>query len=115
MSNEIYVRTTIEIPGAPAVIHLAEMTPLIDAPDSAPAMCALARIIELSGDEKGETITGAGRIPGPSRGLAAEPNEVVPHPDSYADFPDISSEMITSDVFEGLWLEAAAKFPEVTD
>lgn len=74
-------------------------------------MCRILRIIELAGTAGGETVTGAGVLRGPAFGLANEPNEIVPHPDTYADFPDIKARIITVEEFEGLWLEAGAKFP----
>lgn len=113
MNNEIYVRTVIDVPGTPRVIHVAEMTPVINNPATSPALCTLVRIIELHSTDDGEIVSGVGHFPGRSLGLAAEPNETVPHPDSYADFPDIETERLTSEVFEGLWMEAIAKFPDV--
>ncbi len=113
MSKVIHVRTEIEIPGNPSAIHIAEMQELIDATPTSPAMCTMVRIIELAGSPSGETVTGAGVIGGQTVGLAAEPHEVVPHPDSYADFPDITARFITAEEFEGLWLEAMTKFPQV--
>lgn len=112
MSNTIVVRTEIEIPGHPTAIHIAEMQELVDAPGSAaPPLCRILRIIELAGTAGGETVTGAGVLQGPAFGLANEPNEIVPHPDTYADFPDINARIITVEEFEGLWLEAGTKFP----
>lgn len=113
MSKLIHVRTEIEIPGNPSAIHIAEMQELIDETPTSPAMCKMLRIIELAGTTRGETVTGAGQLPHKSVGLAAEPQEMVPHPDTYADFPDISAKRISAEEFEGLWLEAATKFPEL--
>lgn len=113
MSKVIHVRTEIEIPGNPSAIHVAEMKELDHATPESPALCTMVRIIELAGTGAGETVTGAGVIGGVQVGLAAEPNETVPHPDSYADFPDIKARIITSEEFEGLWVEAITKFPEV--
>lgn len=113
MSKEIHVRTEIDIPGAPRVIHVAEMIPLITTPGTTPVMCTLLRIIELSSSDDAETITGVGQFPGRSYGLAAEPHGTVPHPDSYSDFPDIQSKRVSSEVFEGLWMEGIAKFPDI--
>ncbi len=113
MSKVIHVRTEIEIPGNPSAIHVAEMREHSEATPTSPAMCIMLRIIELSGSGKDETVTGAGLIGGNNVGLAAEPNEVVPHPDSYAAFPDIKARLISPEEFEGLWVEAVTKFPEV--
>ncbi|BAU97438.1 hypothetical protein N24_3176 [Corynebacterium suranareeae] len=112
MPKTIIVRTEIEIPGHPTAIHIAEMQEL---PESATqdgvAMCKMQRIIELAGTAEGDIVTGAGVIGGANFQLNNEPNEVVPHPDTYADFPDIKAEVISAEAFEGLWLEAGAKFP----
>ena len=43
----------------------------------------------------------------------AEPQAAVPHPDSYADFPDIEVTRLDPEEYEALWTEAAAKFPEI--
>lgn len=113
MSKVIHVRTEIEIPGNPSAIHVAEMKEIESTTPTSPAMCILVRIVELTGSGSGETVTGAGIIGGNNVGLAAEPNEVVPHPDSYSDFPDIKARIISAEEFEGLWVEAVTKFPEV--
>ena len=91
------------IPGAGSVIHVAELAPL-DA-----QTCAMVRIIEL---DPSETIRGAA-TQDTSAGMAQAPNPVVPHPDAYADFPDIEHRALSADEFEGLWMEAVAAFPEV--
>ena len=113
MSKIIHVRTEIEIPGHPSAIHVAEMRELVDEAPTSPAMCTMVRIIELAGSDSGETVTGAGVIGGNQEGLAVEPNETVPHPDTYADFPDITARLISAEEFEGLWMEAVTKFPQV--
>lgn len=112
MSKTIIVRTEIEIPGHPTAIHIAEMQELPASPqrDGVP-MCQMQRIIELAGTTDGDIVTGAGVIGGQTFDLSNDPNEVVPHPDTYAHFPDIKAEIISVEEFEGLWLEAGAKFP----
>lgn len=113
MSKLIHVRTEIEIPGHPSAIHIAEMQELINATPGAPAMCKMLRIMELAGSKSGETVTGAGTLDDKTFGLANEPNEFVPHPDTYADFLDIEAKVISAEEFEGLWVEALTKFPEL--
>lgn len=112
MTKTIIVRTEIEIPGHPTAIHIAEMKELPGAatPEGIP-VCQLQRIIELAGTTDGDIVTGAGVIGSSNFQLSNEPNEVVPHPDTYADFPDIKAATISAEAFEGLWLEAEAKFP----
>ncbi|GAV98548.1 MAG: hypothetical protein Q4F10_03210 [Corynebacterium glutamicum] len=112
MSKTIIVRTEIEIPGHPTAIHIAEMQelPASESQDGV-QMCKMQRIIELAGTTEGDVVTGAGVIGGSNFQLNNEPNEVVPHPDTYADFPDIKAVVISAETFEGLWLEAGAKFP----
>ena len=39
-----------------------------------------------------------------------QPQEVVPHPDTYDDFPDISAQYVDQSRFDALWSEATAKF-----
>ncbi|GAB3695788.1 hypothetical protein GCM10027595_09400 [Corynebacterium nasicanis] len=102
--KQIHVRIEMTVPGAGSVIHVAELSPL-DADT-----CALLRIIEL---DPSETIRGAA-TQDTSAGMAQAPNPIVPHPDSYADFPDISHRSITPEEFEGLWAEAVATFPEIS-
>jgi hypothetical protein len=46
-------------------------------------------------------------------GMASAPEPIVPHPDTYADFPDITSTPIDVELFDALWAEAIAKFPEL--
>lgn len=107
MTSTIIVRTEIEIPGHPTVIHIAEMHELPDSPE----LCQMVRIIELAGTPEGDIVTGAGVIGAQTFDLNNAPNEVVPHPDTYANFPDIKAERISTEEFSGLWLEAGTKFP----
>lgn len=101
MKELLYVRTEMTIPQVGTSIHIAELQP-IDG-----FTCELLRIIEL---DPSETIRGAA-TGGKSVGMAAAPEQVVPHPDQYADFPDITSTTVLADAFEALWAEALAKFP----
>ena len=69
----------------------------------------MQRIIEL--DPSG-AIQGAA-TPKVTVGMASAPEPIVPHPDTYADFPDITSTHIDVELFDALWAEAIAKFPEL--
>lgn len=99
----IYVRTTMTIPNVGTSIHVAELEAVNH------QMCAMRRIIEL---DPGESIQGAG-TPAGGYGLAAPPEAIVPHPNTYSDFPDIEAELIDGALFDALWAEAQAKFPEL--
>ncbi len=101
--KQIHVRIDMSIPGAGSVIHVAELLPR-DA-----QTCTMIRIIEL---DPSETIRGAA-TQDTAAGMAQAPNPVVPHPDTYADFPDIEHSHLTPEEFEGLWAEAVATFPEI--
>lgn len=91
----LYVKLVMEIPGAGTAIHAAELEP-IDA-----ANAKLHRLVELDpvgvvrGGAQGEKFVG----------LAAPPQSVVPHPDTYDDFPDITAEYLKPEEFEALWVE----------
>lgn len=43
--------------------------------------------------------------------MAQLPNEIVPHPDTYDQYPDISATRLEEAEFEGLWSEATTLFP----
>lgn len=101
--KQIHVRIEMTVPGAGSVIHVAELAPLDK------QTCAMVRIIEL---DPSETIRGAA-TQDTAAGMAQAPNPVVPHPDTYADFPDIEHSHLTPEEFEGLWAEAVATFPEI--
>ncbi|WP_040087110.1 hypothetical protein [Corynebacterium humireducens] len=103
VKQNIHVRIDMSIPGAGSVIHVAELLPR-DA-----QTCTMIRIIEL---DPSETIRG-GATQDTSAGLAQAPNPVVPHPDTYADFPDIEHRLLSPEEFEGLWAEAVAAFPKL--
>lgn len=85
------------------MIHVAELEPIED------GYCRMLRVIELGPND---VITGAAKE-GRKSGMAQLPNEVVPHPDTYDQFPDITSRHLKPDEFEGLWNEATALFPEL--
>ncbi len=105
MKTSLFVRIDLTIPGAGAVTHAAELEEL-DA-----RRCTMVRIIELDGTG---TIHGAGRpVEGVSAGMANAPEQVVPHPDTYGQFPDISCTPLRAEEFEGLWAEALARFPQL--
>lgn len=99
----IHVRIELSIPGAGAVIHVAELA------EMDPQTCAMIRIIELGPTG---TIQGAATQE-KSAGMSNAPNPVVPHPATYAEFPDIEHNFLSVEEFEGLWTEALARFPEL--
>lgn len=72
-----------------------------------PSECTMLRMIEL---DPSETITGI-FVDGHVIGQANQPLDVVPHPDYYNQLDGIRSTPLTAEEFEGLWEEAAAKFP----
>ncbi|QGU05860.1 hypothetical protein [Corynebacterium comes] len=96
-----HVRIELSIPGAGSIIHVAELA------EMDPQTCAMIRMIEL---DPSDVIRGAATQE-KSTGMANTPNPVVPHPDTYADFPDIEHSFLTPEEFEGLWAEAMATFP----
>lgn len=105
MSQRLFIRIDLTVPGAGTVIHIAELEEI----DT--RSCTMLRIIEL--DSAG-TIQGAARPgTGESVGMANVPQQVVPHPDTYDDFPDVDHRALSEDEFEGLWTEATAKFPRL--
>ncbi|RNE48113.1 hypothetical protein [Corynebacterium alimapuense] len=99
----IHIRIDMTIPGAGSVTHIAELEEI----DS--STCTMLRIIELDPSER---IHGAA-TQSSSVGMPNKPSSTVPHPDTYADFPDIKSRPLTAEEFEGLWAEALAAFPEL--
>ncbi|MDD7582077.1 hypothetical protein ACEE23_07645 [Corynebacterium sp. 32222D000AT] len=97
----LYVKTTLHIPGAGAAIHVAEMQQL-DA-----RSCRIHRLIAQTPD--GQI---AGAVSGSQRvGSIDKPNSTVPHPDTYASYPDIDAEYLAAADFESLWVEAQLRFP----
>lgn len=103
MDNLLYVRTTLTVPGAGTAVHVAELAEL----DT--HTCEMRRIVALAPNE---AVIGAATT---SRavGNIDIPRERVPHPATYAAFPDISSEAIEATTFNALWSEAAALYGDL--
>lgn len=97
-----FIRTELTVPGAGTAVHVAELEE-IDA-----ATCRMLRIIELTPDDRIMGLSGEGR----TGGNVPEPAEVVPHPNTYANYPDIEATRLSSEEFDALWSEAEVKFPE---
>ncbi|MBZ8177262.1 hypothetical protein GSS88_05540 [Corynebacterium sp. 3HC-13] len=98
----LYVRLDFEVPESGKVSHVAELEPIDH------EHCTMVRIIEL--DHEG-VIRGAAHQRG-SRGMMNLPQQVVPHPDTYDQFPDISSQAVSPEEFQVLWLEACSTLGE---
>lgn len=99
----LYVKTTLRVVGVGAVVHLAELEHVEGSP-----LCTPARMLEATEDGR---ITGAfRRQPALNHGMPSPPQQLIPHPDSWGDLPDITSERVTAEEFEGLWAEAMALF-----
>lgn len=86
-----------------SITHVAELQEV----DSHRA--EMLRLIEM--DPNG-TLVGAG-TPAKMYGTPNTPMQYVPHPDSYADLPEIESTRVTGAEFEELWAQAVDKFPEL--
>ncbi|WP_047263205.1 hypothetical protein [Corynebacterium mustelae] len=99
----IFIRLDMTIPGAGSTTHIAELEEI----DS--SSCRMLRIIEL--DPHG--VIHGGAASGVVAGLAAPPQDIVPHPRNYGDFPDITTTEISETDFNALWAETLAKFPEL--
>ena len=99
----LYVRTTMSIPEVGTAIHVAEMKELSD--DS----CMMVRMIALAPNEE---IVGAA-TPQTSVGNADIPQQVVPHPRTYDQFPDIDAELIDAPVFHSLWTKTQALYGDL--
>lgn len=119
MSNLLFIRTELAIEGMAPTVHIAELEEISPAPSS---QAKLLRIIEMTGTDTGEEVTGAGIIwnnenpttPAKAVNLAAPPDSIVPHPDSYQDLPDITVTFLSNDEFNSLWQDALNKFPELS-
>lgn len=98
-----FVRIDLTVPGAGTLINIADLIE-VDA-----QTCTVHRMLEL---DPGETIMGA-YINGRCVGAINEPQASVPHPDTYAQFPDIEIQRLDATQYEALWSVAAAKFPEL--
>lgn len=107
MAERIYVRTTLNVPGSGNVIHAAELE------EKDASTCRMHRIVELAGSLPQSPIAGAATGSGKVRGMASAPNPTVPHPDTYADYPDIKATRLTAEEFEQLWSRACAAFPDL--
>ncbi|WP_342318722.1 hypothetical protein [Corynebacterium mayonis] len=99
-----YVRIHYTVPDLGGeLLNIAELE------EVSPGTCTMVRMIEL---DPAERITGAyadGRVVG----QANEPTSSVPHPDSYGQFDGINATRLTAEEFEGLWVKARAKFPQL--
>lgn len=99
----LYVKTTLRVAGVGAVVHFAELEHVEGSP-----LCTPSRMLEATEDGR---ITGAfRRQPALNHGMASPPQQLIPHPDSWGNLPDIMSERMTAEEFEGLWGEAQALF-----
>lgn len=103
MTSYLYVRTIMSIPGVGTSNHIAELEP------TNATECRLHRLLEV---DPTNSVCGAARD-GVVVGMAAPPQPTVPHPESYADFPDIETAYLSLEEFEALWSEAIEKFPEL--
>ncbi|MBC3186500.1 hypothetical protein H7347_07950 [Corynebacterium sp. zg-331] len=101
MSSPLFIRTILTIPGAGTATHVAELHPL------GAERCRMARIVEV--DPSGRP-TGAA-VGDRHYGMDTPPQEIVPHPDTYGAFPDVSAEELSAEEFRALWARAVAAFP----
>ncbi len=101
MNSSLFLRTTLTVPGAGTAVHVAELHPL-DA-----RRCRLARIVEVDPEGRPTGAAAGDR----HYGMATPPQAIVPHPDTYGDFPDVSAERIDAEEFGRLWATAVAAFP----
>ena len=109
--KHLYTRLTLTIPGAGTAIHLADL-------EETGNDCVVHRMIALTPEE---AIAGAAHVDKP--GTAQEkltragqidiPKTTVPHPDTYGDYPDITTKRLSNDAFEAWWVEAQQRFPEL--
>ena len=84
-----------------------ELLTIAELEEVSAAECTMIRMIEL---DPSETITGV-YVDGRIVGQANEPLAAVPHPNTYDQLEGITATHLTPKEFEGLWLEARAKFP----
>lgn len=104
VKQRLHVRTELTVDGAGTAIHIAELEPIDN------GFCRMLRVIELGPND---VIMGAAKD-GRQSGMAQLPNDVVPHPETYDQFPDITASHLKAEEFEGLWNEATALFPELS-
>ncbi|MBK4139541.1 hypothetical protein GWO53_03310 [Corynebacterium macginleyi] len=100
MANYLYVRTELSVPGVGSAIHLAELE------EQDTQRCRMHRLIAL---DAAASIVGLA-TPRSHTGNVDKPQEVVPHPDTYSQYPDISASYMDHEQFEALWTEATTKF-----
>lgn len=98
-----YVRTDLTVPGVGTAIHIAELEEINS------TSCAMVRLIELAPDESIMGVTDGKNV----AGATTAPASVVPHPDTYGEYPDIKATRLSTEEFEALWSEATAKFPDL--
>lgn len=98
-----FVRTELTVPGVGTAIHIAELEEIDD------TSCTMIRLLELAPDETIMGVTDGTT----SAGATTTPASVVPHPDTYENYPDIVAVRLAAEEFEALWTEAIAKFPEL--
>ena len=99
-ANYLYVRTELTVPGVGSAVHLAELE------EHDAQRCRMHRMIAL---DPADSVVGVA-TPDSSTGNVDTPQEVVPHPDTYDEFPDISAQYMDQEQFEALWTEATTKF-----
>ena len=90
MANYLYVRTELTVPGVGSAIHMAEME------EQDARSCRMVRMIAL---DPSDAIVGVA-TPTSSTGNVDQPQEVVPHPDTYDEFPDISAHYVDQSHFD---------------
>lgn len=103
MSENLYVRTTMNVAGVGSAIHVAELA------EKDAQTCTLLRMIALAPND---SVMGAA-TPRTSVGSIDIPHSEVPHPDTYSNFPDIFAERVDAETFAGLWNEAMALYGEI--
>lgn len=104
----IYTKTIMRVTGLPAIVHIAELEHAEGSP-----LCTPARMLEAT--EAGR-ITGAfRRQPALNLGMSAPPQQIIPHPDTWGDLPDIVTERLTAEEFEELWGTAMRDLVKETD
>lgn len=99
----LYITLIMEVPGVGRSKHAAELAPISE------QHCRILRLIEFGAQDE---ISGAVQQQQPV-GQVSLPAEVVPHPRTYGNYPDISSHDLSATEFEALWVEARQKFPSL--
>ncbi len=101
MNKFLYIRTTLSVPGAGSATHVAELEELSE------DTCRLIRVVSLAPKD---VVEGAA-TPHIANGNIDIPQEIVAHPSTFDQFPDITATAVPAEEFEALWAEAALKFP----